>query len=267
MSFALLLVLLSHPTTPRRAPEPWHIELAPKVNSAKLRVEASTWKSAQREVSANKSRLEGGPETLQELRKSILKEGPETGKKIALTFDDGPHLKATDDLIKILKEEHVPATFFVVGFMAEKYPNLVRSIKAAGFEIGNHSYSHVTLTKLTTEEILTEYKANNDVIQRLTGAPARYCRPPGGDIDSEVVRNAAKLGMTTVLWTADPADYSNPKDDLLLDREVAKLDSGAIFLLHDGSKSTLATLREFIHVARKKGYKFVSLDEMRADTK
>ena len=238
------------------------IALARGINAARVRMNDLDWKVADREVNLNK-RLNGEHQLHQVARDSVLREGPDSGKKITLTFDDGPHPIFTDALIKILKEEHVPATFFVVGFMADQNPDLVRKIKTAGFEVANHTYSHATLTKIPAEQVLTEYQASNDVIKRLTGASARYCRPPGGDFNNNVLKSAAELGMTTVLWTDDPGDYANPGDSVLLEREVAKLEPGAIILLHDGSQNTLDTLREFIHVAKKKGYTFVGLDEMR----
>jgi peptidoglycan/xylan/chitin deacetylase (PgdA/CDA1 family) len=241
------------------------ILLAHGMNSAKVRVNDFDWKIADQEVVASKNLMGTHPSNSpdQFAQSSVLRDGPQLGKKITLTFDDGPHPIFTGALIKILKEEHVPATFFVVGFMADQNPDLVRNIKSAGFEVANHTYSHVTLTKIPAEQVLTEYQANNDVIKRLTGASARYCRPPGGDFNDNVLKSASELGMTTVLWTDDPGDYKNPGDSVLLEREVAKLEPGAIILLHDGSQNTLDTLREFIHIAKRKGYTFVGLDEMR----
>lgn len=197
------------------------------------------------------------------LDRYVLRRGVGRAKRIALTFDDGPHPDYTNKLLDILKAKKVKATFFVIGHMVDKYPDLVRREAQEGHEVANHTYSHVTLTKIPPEEIDVEYQANNDAIRRATGKSPRYCRPPGGDHNVEVLRRAGSLGLTTVLWTDDPGDYLNPADSILFDSETAALSPGGVILLHDGSKSTLDTLGRFIDSARAKGYQFVSLDELR----
>lgn len=197
------------------------------------------------------------------LNRFVLRRGAGDDKRVALTFDDGPHPAYSPKLLDTLKAKGVKATFFVIGHMADKYPDLVRRMAAEGHEVANHTYSHVTLTKIPGEEIDVEYRANDDAIQRITGKPVRYCRPPGGDHNAEVLRRAGSLGLTTVLWTDDPGDYLDPGDGLLFGRETKALSPGGIILLHDGSKDTLDTLAKFIDTTRAKGYRFVSLDELR----
>lgn len=236
------------------------IPLAVKVNPAKLRTSQSAWAMAAKELASDWNRYE---KKKIDLRGSVMRNGREDGKRIAITIDDGPHPGLTEPLLKILKDEKVPATFFVVGFMAEKNPALVKAIHDGGFEVANHTYSHAKLTNMTQQQVMTEYLATNNVLREITGKTPKYCRPPGGDYDDHVLGDAARLDMTTVLWTLDPADYDNPNPKLLLERELKGLESGTILLLHDGSKSTLATLPEFIRTAKKRGYKFVTLDELR----
>lgn len=219
---------------------------------------ASEIYKAQGELDALEAKLEGT-----ELKRYVLRRGAGDDKRISLTFDDGPHPDYTPKLLDMLKAKNVKATFFVIGHMADKYPDLVKRIHAEGHEVANHTYSHVTLTKIPPEEVNVEYKANNDVIRRLTGKTVRYCRPPGGDGDVEVLRRAGSLGLTTVLWTDDPGDYDNPGPEILFGRETKALNPGGIVLLHDGSKDTLATLERFITQAESQGYRFVSLDDLR----
>jgi len=240
-------------------------ELVPKsarLNPARVRSGDPFWKYARREVYANQPQLDNREAALtaDQLEKYVLRRGNRAKKLVALTFDDGPHPNYTPQLLDILRKEQVKATFFVIGHMADRYPGLVKQIAAEGHEIGNHTYSHATLTKLSSDDIETEYKANNDVIHKLTGRRIRYCRPPGGDFNLDVLRSAAAIGLTTVLWTDDPGDYDNPGDQVLLQREVDKLSDGGIVLLHDGSKDTLDTLAAFLEDAKRKGYSFVSLD-------
>jgi len=236
-----------------------------RINPAVILEADPDWKYASSEIYKGKAELDALESRLvgTGLEQFVLRRGNPFEKKVALTFDDGPHPAYTPQLLDTLKEKGVKATFLVIGHMADKYPDLVRRMAAEGHEVGNHTYSHVTLTKLSPELVDVEYKANNDVIRRLTGKRARYCRPPGGDYNPEVLRRAASLGLTTVLWTDDPGDYDNPGAEILFDRETKSLSRGGIILLHDGSKDTLATLARFIDATRAKGYEFVSLDELK----
>ena len=194
---------------------------------------------------------------------SLLIEGHNVGKKIALTFDDGPHPKYTPKILDILAREKVKATFFVIGFMAERYPSLVVDEAQAGHTIGNHTFSHVTLTHLPHIEAATEYRACSDVILKFTGRYPEYCRPPGGDYSSPVVQAGRLNGMTTVLWTDDPGDYKNPGPGVLERVTLSKITPGGIILLHDGSDDTLKVLPKIIEMARARGYQFVSLKDLR----
>jgi len=200
-----------------------------------------------------------------EARGYPLIEGNPRDKCIALTFDDGPHPAFTEKLLAILRDEHVPATFFVVGKMAEKSPEIVRDEFLQGDLIGNHTFSHVTLTHLPQAQIRTELRACSDVIHDITGQWPHYCRPPGGDTSEPVVTAARDLGMTTVLWSDDPGDYSNPGAAVIKRRILAKLHPGAIILLHDGIPETMEVLPQIIRYARERGYRFVTVNQLPVD--
>ncbi len=236
-----------------------------RVNPAKMLRSDRDWIDAAKEVHADQARVDHQLRrlTARELNRFVLRKGPREGLKIALTFDDGPHPDFTPKLVKILKAADIPATFFMIGHMAETYPDMVKLVQTNGFEIANHTYSHVTLTKLTNEEAGIEYRAANDALKKITGKAPRYCRPPGGDFDLNVLEAAYGEGLTTVLWTDDPGDYDNPGDIVLLETETAKLSPGGIILLHDGSQDTLDTLARFIASCKRRGYQFVTLDELR----
>ncbi|MBN9502539.1 MAG: hypothetical protein BGO01_17940 [Armatimonadetes bacterium 55-13] len=187
--------------------------------------------------------------------------GPGDKHELALTFDDGPHPDLTLKLLALLKQENVKATFFVIGKMVEKHPELLKAIAADGHTIGNHTFSHVTLTKIPVADIQVEYRANNDIVKKTIGQNMKFCRPPGGDYDSDVIHAAEACGLTTVLWTDDPGDYANPGDNVIEERTLAKLTNGGIILLHDGVKETLDVLPQIIAYAKKKGFSFVTIDE------
>ena len=183
-------------------------------------------------------------------------------KEIALTFDDGPHMDFTPKLLEILKKCNVKATFFVVGEMAEKNPDLIRAEVAAGHSVANHTYHHVNLTKIPEEYVATEIKACGEVIKSITGKAPHLFRPPGGDYNKQVAQVSVALDYTMVLWTDDPADYANPGVSVLDSRLMNRISPGGIILIHDGAKETLDVLPKVINRLKSKGYKFVTVDEM-----
>ncbi len=186
-------------------------------------------------------------------------------RTLALTFDDGPHPVFTPRLLAILRRYHVKATFFVVGKMAQQHPELVRAEVAAGHLIGNHTFHHVNLTRIPDSEVRNEWLACQLVVKGITGQTMRYDRPPGGDWDASVVREAERLGLTTVLWTDDPGDYASPGDRKIETRVLDRINNGGIILLHDGIQQTLDVLPQIIEHLQSHGYRFVTVDQMRAE--
>jgi peptidoglycan/xylan/chitin deacetylase (PgdA/CDA1 family) len=186
-------------------------------------------------------------------------------QRIALTFDDGPHPVYTLQLLDILRRTHTPATFFVVGRQVEKNPALVQLEVAEGHEVGNHTYDHVNLTLIPPELIPYELDQCDAAIKKATGSSARFFRPPGGDYNGDVIRDAAKRGYITTLWTNDPGDFQKPPADVILHRALDHLENGAIILMHDGIPQTLQVLPQFIAEARRRGYQFVTVSRLARD--
>jgi len=193
---------------------------------------------------------------------TLLPHGDVTAKEIAFTFDDGPHPNFTPRLLAVLRLCNVKATFFVVGEMAAKYPAYILDELADGHLVGNHTFHHVNLKKLSQEDVAIEIKACDEVLKDITGQSAHLFRPPGGDYSTKVTRVARALGYTTVLWTDDPADYAKPGCQAIKARLYRKLTNGGIILLHDGIEQTLTILPELIADLRSKGYRIVSLEDM-----
>ncbi len=183
-------------------------------------------------------------------------------KLLALTFDDGPHPIFTEKLLALLKQLDVKASFFVVGKMVERNPQLLKEIAADGHLVGNHTFSHVTLTKIPLNEVRAEYEACNDIVENTIGQRMRFCRPPGGDYDRQVVKAATEQGLTTVLWTDDPGDYASPGTHVIEMKTLSRMSNGGIILLHDGIQQTLDVLPQIIQYARAHGYRFVTVDEL-----
>ena len=222
------------------------------------------WRNAKHEV--DKSVLELIAQDRAELRKGIRHhkfiQGNPRRKWLALTIDDGPHPDYTPQLLGILKKFNVKATFFLVGEMAERYPELVKAEFLAGHEIGNHTYNHVNLTKIPTEEAATEIEACGDVIQSITKLRPHLFRPPGGDYDNNVAEVAEALGYTTVLWSDNAGDWLSPGEGVTEQKVLRRASNGGVILMHDGYQQTIEVLPRLLTILKKEGYEFVTVDQM-----
>ena len=186
-------------------------------------------------------------------------------KTVALTFDDGPHPAQALKILAILRKHKVKATFFVVGKMAEKCPDIVRLEYEDGHEIANHTYNHVNLTGLSPQKANWEWKKCNNVIESIIGFKPDFCRPPGGNYNYETVEAAKKEGLTLALWMDDPGDYLDVDKKFLMDKFRTYMCNGAVIILHDGGKHTAEILPEMIKYLKDRGYKFQTMSEMARD--
>jgi len=232
-------------------PAPAPPTLSPKVNTA-TEFKTITWMTANDEVQHIKV-----PNAVRVVRGSEVKH-----KVIALTFDDSPRPQTTEELMRILTAAKAPATFFVIGKQVERFPTVTQEISANGFELGNHTYSHVNLKQIPLADIETEYAATNDAVRTLIGHGMQFCRPPGGDCNVKVEQGAAAVGLKTVLWTDDPTDYTMPGEQAILDYTLSHLSDGGIILLHDGVEQTARCLPKLIDGIRARGYKIVPLADL-----
>lgn len=225
------------------------------------------WRTAQKEVdkSVLSILVQDQTELAQGIRYRKFFRGAPQVREVALTFDDGPHTAYTPQLLAILSKYHVHATFFVVGERAEQAPDLVREEVAEGNEVGNHTYHHVNLTKVSPEQAATEIKACGEVLHAILGRSPHLFRPPGGDYNATVAMDAEALGYTTILWTDDPGDFKRPAEKLLVQRTIKNVSPGAVILLHDGIRQTIDVLPQIIETLRAQGYQFVTVDQLMRD--
>lgn len=193
------------------------------------------------------------------------KAGKEGSRRIALTFDDGPHPRYTGEILDILEEFGVEATFFVVGVNAERYPELLLRELEEGHEIGNHSYTHYHVADLSAEEFARDLDACSTAIQRITGERARLFRPPEGVCTDATKTICGDHHYTIVMWSVDTRDWAHtPVDEICRNvRENAK--DGSIILMHDftGKNSpTPAALRRIIPMLQESGFEFVTVSQL-----
>lgn len=183
----------------------------------------------------------------------------------AITFDDGPS-KYTEQLLSVLEERGIPATFFVLGENAQRFPNIVRRELADGDEVGNHSWSHPDLQKLSLAEQAEEIGRTSKLIRSLGGKPKLF-RPPYGNSDEGVKQILEKEGLVEVLWSVDsldwkrrPKDYSRMPD--VEGRHFKPDGMHGIFLFHDIQKRTVDDIEAIIDGLTEGGCdEFVTVSE------
>ena len=204
-------------------------------------------------------------------------------KRIALTFDDGPDPEWTPQVLDILRAEHVPATFFVIGSNAEANPGLITRILADGNELGSHTYTHPNLSDIPPEAVSLELNATQRLLEALTGRSVRLFRPPYlGDAEPtdadeiEPVEVAQDMGYVAVGEHVDPVDWELPGVGKIVTRTMdqvhgAKSDSPRnIILFHDagGDRSqTVAALPVIIEKLKAEGYRFVTVSDLAGMTR
>lgn len=183
-------------------------------------------------------------------------------KKIALTFDDGPHPVYTPLLLDGLAKRKVKATFFITGENAEAYPELVKRMQEEGHLIGNHTYSHIQLTRGNREKFKGELKKTNEIIEEITGQGVTYVRPPYGSWDKSFEK---ELNMIPVLWNIDPLDWCCNDAACVIRKVESAAGEDAIILLHDSYPSTVTAALQIVDDLQQRGYVFVTVEEILFD--
>lgn len=203
------------------------------------------------------------PEEMIPVEHLVLPEEKKTEKKrIALTFDDGPHPIYTPQMLELLKEEQVPATFFLLGENVELYGDVVKEIAKEGHLIGNHTYHHVQVTSLSLEEACKEIQETSDLIEELTGTGTEYVRPPFGTWNEELEE---RLNLIPVMWSIDTKDWTTQNVDWIVRETVKHAEDHDIILMHDSYQSTVDAVKRVIEQLEAEGFEFVTVDEIIMD--
>ena len=186
-------------------------------------------------------------------------------KKIALTFDDGPHPRYTAEILEILSEYDIKATFFIIGINAERYPEALQKIVDSGCEIGNHTYSHTRMTRLSEEEMKRQVMQCEAVLYEKTGVRPCLFRPPEGMIPKALNVIMQESNYNLVLWSIDTLDWAMNPASTISQTVLKQLRGGDIILMHDyvsGGNTTCDALRQMIPPILNKGYEFVTVSEL-----
>lgn len=180
-------------------------------------------------------------------------------KYVALTFDDGPSPRCTPQLLDGLKARNVHATFFVVGCQVVKDPDIVERMAAEGHQVGNHSYDHKELDKLSVREAAEDMAKNDALLHRLLGAGDYWVRPPYGLL-SEEERQA--LTVPVIGWSVDTEDWKSKNAEKILDILYRQISDGDIILLHDRYLNSVSAALQAIDHLQQQGYHFVTVSEL-----
>lgn len=190
-----------------------------------------------------------------------------TRKIVALTFDDGPDPKYTREILGILKQYDIHATFFVMGKNVESHPDIIKAAYMNGNVIGNHTYSHSYLTALSDDKIEDELTKTNKLIHDVIGEYPALFRPPYGarSVKSSCIVN--KLGLMTITWSDTTNDYNEAKTtpEKIVAAIIKLAKPGAIILLHDGGgdrEKTVQALPYIINILKEDDYEFLTVPEL-----
>ena len=183
----------------------------------------------------------------------------ENGPMIALTFDDGPYPKVTGHILDVLEKNGVCATFFVLDSRIEGHEDMLTRMDELGCEIGNHSFSHADLTRLSKADCQRELSDTDAEIRRVTGHEASVVRPPYGYYNKTVMSAAER---PLILWTVDTNDWRGKAPGEIADYVIQQAKEGSVILMHDQQTQTADAMEMIIPTLIEEGFRFVTVSEL-----
>jgi peptidoglycan/xylan/chitin deacetylase (PgdA/CDA1 family) len=198
----------------------------------------------------------------------VLSAAP-TENTVALTFDDGPDPRFTPQILDLLAEHDIQATFFVTGARAEAYPELLQRIVNEGHVVGNHTYGHPNLVEASDMDTLeTEVLRTEEIINSVVGYRPKLFRAPYGFLYDELLEKLGEMDYTVVGWSVDSLDWQEDPPEVIAYNVISNIHPGAIVLMHDGASesgdrtNTIEALRQIIPNLRDQGLEFETVPEM-----
>lgn len=186
----------------------------------------------------------------------------EKERKIALSFDDGPH-PVTEKVLDVLQKYNVKATFFCIGTQIEKHPEIFKRILAEGHLVGNHSYSHSNRFGIfSTQKVTEEIQRTNEIIHTISGKKVVYFRPPFGVTNPNIARAVAHTDHHVIGWNNRSLDTVIEDENKILKRVKSRVAPGGIVLLHDTSQKTVNVLEQLLLFLQSENYDVVPIDKL-----
>lgn len=198
----------------------------------------------------------------------VVLHGSPTKNQVALTFDDGPDIRFTPQVLDTLAKHDVKATFFLMGARAKEHRDIVNRIHKEGHAIGNHTYWHPNLPKEDLGRLHWELTETEKVIEDITGFKPRLFRSPYGALNEEMVEILGENNNTVIGWNVDSLDWKQPGADIISDNVLSNIGFGSIILMHDGGdwsmdlSGTAQALDKIISMLKEDGTKFVTVPEL-----
>ena len=182
--------------------------------------------------------------------------------KVAISFDAAWGADKTKEIMTICENYNVEATFFLVGFWIEKYPDMVKEIYNRGFEIGIHSNTHPDMTKLTKSQIYDELEINLKLIQNLTGFRPKLFRPPYGYYNNHLIEVCEDLGLSCIEWDVDSLDWKGLSASSIANRVITRAKNGSIVLFHNNSDNIISGLKLVLEYFKSKKMQVVAIGDL-----
>lgn len=187
------------------------------------------------------------------------------GSYLAMTFDDGPHATNTPKLLEMAAKRHIKLTFFVLGECVQQNPAVLQREVAEGHEIGNHSWSHPNLAKLSDAAVRSQLRRTDELIVKTAGVKPKLMRPPYGELTKrQRIWVNHDFNYKVILWDVDPLDWKRPGPSVVASRIIAGARPGSIILSHDIHPPTIEAMPQVFDALLAKGFKFVTVSELLA---
>ena len=183
-------------------------------------------------------------------------------KQVAISFDAAWGADKTQGIMDILKEYNAGATFFLVGFWVDDYPEMAKKIAENGFEIGTHSNTHPDMAKLSKETMKNELETSISKIKTATGQKISLFRAPYGSYNNDLLSTADDLGLKTIQWDVDSLDWKGISAGQIASRVMEKVKNGSIILMHNNADNVLDALRLTLNRLQVAGYKIASISDL-----
>ena len=183
-------------------------------------------------------------------------------KQVAISFDAAWGADKTQQIIDVLKQYDAGATFFLVGFWVDKYPEMVKAIDQAGFEIGTHSNTHPDMAKISQENIAKELDISTEKIKAITGKEVTLFRPPYGSYNNQLISACNQRNLIPIQWDVDSLDWKGLFATEITKRVVTKVESGSIILMHNNADNVVDALKMVLERLTNDGYQITSVGQL-----